>query len=144
MEALEEQTKGSFPFEWHADYEAMLLGKLAANTVINPLTAILRVRNGELVSNPHYTKLAKTVYQEFAAVFINKIKANTWNEIMYICRTTANNRSSMLKDIESGRPTEADAILGYVLSQADEKEMQLPVLAALYSMIKGLEQGEAE
>lgn len=144
IEEMIEQTKTSFPFRWCDDYEKMLLGKMAANTVINPLTAILRVTNGELVSNPYYLEMAKKVYQEFFAVFANKLNAKSWEEIVHICRTTAGNRSSMLKDIESGRPTEIDAILGYVLSQAAKKEIQLPIIEALYHMIKGLEYREQE
>ncbi|MEK4030292.1 2-dehydropantoate 2-reductase [Pseudobacillus sp. FSL P4-0506] len=144
VKGMTEQAKISFPFQWWEDYETMLLGKLAANTVINPLTAILRVPNGELISNPHYLKMAETVYQEFTAVFGKKLNEGAWDEIMHICRTTAANHSSMLKDIESKRPTEVDAILGYVLSQAEEKEIALPVSAALYHMIKGIAYGKKE
>ncbi|KIL73468.1 2-dehydropantoate 2-reductase [Bacillus badius] len=144
ISAIVEQAAPSFPFEWKADYESMLLGKMAANSVINPLTAVLRVTNGELISNPYYLKMAKTIYREFSSVFANKLSAGAWEEIVHICRKTAPNRSSMLKDIESKRPTEVDAILGYVLSQAAEKDLKLPALQALYYMIKGLEYKEAE
>ncbi|HEY9576323.1 MAG TPA: 2-dehydropantoate 2-reductase [Pseudobacillus sp.] len=144
IEAITERTKKSFPFEWRLDYERMLLGKMAANVVINPLTAILRVTNGELVSNPHYLKIAETVYKEFFTIFGDKMNAESWHEIIHICQTTAANRSSMLKDVEFKRPTEVDAILGHVLSEAAEKGIHLPVLESLYHMVKGLEDGWEE
>ncbi|KMY53528.1 hypothetical protein AC623_05620 [Bacillus sp. FJAT-27231] len=144
VETVTERTKENFRFEWRLDYETMLLGKIAANVVINPLTAILRVPNGELVNNPYYLKMAETIYREFLSVFENKMKAESWGEIVNICQTTAMNRSSMLKDVEAKRPTEVDAILGYVLSAGAEKGLHLPVLETLYNMVKGLEDGWAE
>ncbi|MFK2824901.1 2-dehydropantoate 2-reductase [Bacillus sp. B190/17] len=139
IKTVTEQTAEVFPFEWRRNYESMLLRKMAANTVINPLTAMLNIRNGELIANPHYLRIAKMIYKEFSSVFANQVHAETWSEIVHICRTTAANRSSMLRDIESGRPTEVDAIVGYVLLQASEKNIRVPVLEALYEMIKGLE-----
>ncbi|KAB7707962.1 2-dehydropantoate 2-reductase [Bacillus aerolatus] len=136
---ITKQTADVFPFEWRPDYESMLLEKMAANTVINPLTAILRITNGELVENPHYLKLAESVFKEFAAVFKDKTNVSAWNEVVNICRSTAANRSSMLRDIEAGRPTEIETIVGYVLSQAAKNKVDVPVLETVYHMIKGLE-----
>ena len=46
------------------DYENMLLKKLVVNAVINPLTAILGIKNGELIENPHYFELVKMIFCE--------------------------------------------------------------------------------
>ena len=46
------------------DYENMLLKKLVVNAVINPLTAILGIKNGELIENKHYFELVKMIFSE--------------------------------------------------------------------------------
>ncbi|MEM5593669.1 ketopantoate reductase C-terminal domain-containing protein [Niallia circulans] len=40
---------------------------------------------------------------------------------MEVVGKTALNKSSMLKDMEAGRPTEIDAILGYIIEEAKRK-----------------------
>jgi 2-dehydropantoate 2-reductase len=60
-------------------------------------------------------------------------------QIIDICKNTSENRSSMLKDIEANRMTEVDAILGYILGEAQRKEMTAPTIETLYYLIKGKE-----
>ncbi|MDQ0215230.1 2-dehydropantoate 2-reductase [Oikeobacillus pervagus] len=126
-----------FPFHWHNQYQKMLLEKLFANAVINPLTAILKVKNGELISNPYYYSLMKQVFSEVANVFDGN--EQDFQNIEAICKKTANNRSSMLRDIEDGRPTEIEAIIGYIINEAKKMKRTLPVCTAIYSMICGME-----
>ena len=53
-----------FPFIIEEEYEKMLLKKLVVNAVINPLTAILQVENGELIHNSYYYQLVKMIFIE--------------------------------------------------------------------------------
>ena len=50
--------------------------------------------------------------------------------------STADHRSSMLQDLERGRPTEIDAINGYVASRAAACGMAAPVNATLTRLIR--------
>jgi 2-dehydropantoate 2-reductase len=45
----------------------------------------------------------------------------------------------MLKDIEAGRDTEVDAILGFLLEEAIDQEKKAPLVENFYYLIKGKE-----
>lgn len=128
-----------FPFSFEKDFREMLLKKLVANALINPLTAILKVNNGGLIENPHYFQIFKEIFNEI------KVPLSLKNEQMYfenavsICKKTKENRSSMLKDVEEGRKTEVEAILGYILEEAQKKNVETPIVRTLYHCIKGIE-----
>lgn len=139
-----EKMRDRFPFVWRDDAKWMLLEKLSANVVINPLTAILNSTNGELLTNKHYFRLAQEIFKEFAAVFSEYETEKGWESIQRICQATSGNCSSMLSDLKAGRPTEVDAIIGFVLSEADKNGIAVPALQTVYHMVKGLEKTHAE
>ena len=90
--------------------------KLAVNAAINPLTAILRVRNGELQELDGLEQIIGMAAEEVWRVAArHQIALPTppelHAEIRRVCRVTAANRSSMLRDVEQGRRTEIDAAL---------------------------------
>ncbi|MFC4320285.1 2-dehydropantoate 2-reductase [Litchfieldia salsa] len=114
--------------------------KLVINAVINPLTALYRVENGWLLSNQFFIKTMQELFDEVISVISIQDKEQLWDLIVSICHNTANNRSSMLKDIDLGRETEVDSILGYILERAREQNKLLPVTSFLYSAVKGLEE----
>ncbi|MBS4207725.1 2-dehydropantoate 2-reductase [Bacillus sp. FJAT-50079] len=137
--ALSRMQSDSFPIKLHQDYEAILEQKLIVNAIINPLTALFQVKNGKLLTNPSYLALLHILYEEIIPCF-PKIKENmTIKEVERICRSTSDNQSSMFKDIEEGRRTEIDAILGYVLKRGAEMGRKLPNVSFLYESIKGME-----
>ncbi|KON68389.1 hypothetical protein AKG34_05910 [Peribacillus butanolivorans] len=128
-----------FPFSKSENYHSMLIDKLVVNAVINPLTAILSVENGKLISNPFYYQLFQALFEEISAILELPNKMGSFEHVKSVCFATAENRSSMLKDIDNGRKTEIDAILGYILSEAKGKEKSDCVTASLYKMVKGKE-----
>lgn len=128
-----------FPFELHHDFHTMLLEKLIVNAVINPLTAILGVPNGELIKNPLYQQLMDLYVHELAGILSIQHIADTLEHVKQVCQVTAGNRSSMLKDLENGRKTEIDAILGYVLHVAEQTDKDKRLTEFLYMIIKGKE-----
>lgn len=129
----------SFPFVKSDDYHTMLIDKLIVNAVINPLTALLGVENGRLISNSFYYQMFQALFAEIATVLELPNEEETFRYVKSVCLKTADNRSSMLKDIESGRETEVDAILGFVISEAIRKEKKACITSSLYAMVKGKE-----
>ncbi|MEH7106871.1 2-dehydropantoate 2-reductase [Bacillus sp. JJ1764] len=129
-----------FPFVFHENFYSMLLGKLVVNAVINPLTSLLSVKNGALIENPYYFNEVQKVYSEIASILLLEDSAWHFEQVVQVCRKTADNRSSMLKDLEAGRPTEVDAILGYLINEAKIQHKEAPLISQLFNLIKGKEQ----
>ncbi|WP_079508337.1 2-dehydropantoate 2-reductase [Mesobacillus jeotgali] len=129
-----------FPFILEDDYKDMLIKKLVVNAVINPLTAILKVRNGELISNSFYFKILMQMFSECTLVLGLENQEEYLQNLITVCEKTANNQSSMYKDIENGRQTEIDAILGYLLELSISKNIKAPLIHNYYHCIKGKEQ----
>ena len=130
---------GEFPLTFQENFYQMLVKKLIVNAVINPLTAILQVKNGKLIDNPFYFHAVQNVFAEIALI-LNLEKSDEYLQLVIdICKNTAENRSSMLKDMEANRLTEVDAILGYLLDEAERQEKRAPQLSNLYHFIKGKE-----
>ncbi|MBA9024975.1 2-dehydropantoate 2-reductase [Peribacillus huizhouensis] len=128
-----------FPFKAEKDFQEMLLNKLLVNAMINPLTAILKVENGELINNPHFYLLFKKYFEEISNIFEIENREQVIDHIEQICLATSKNRSSMLKDIELGRKTEIDAITGYIMESAIERKKPYEMTAIIYSLVKGME-----
>ncbi|MBS8263352.1 2-dehydropantoate 2-reductase [Mesobacillus boroniphilus] len=128
-----------FPFFLESDFKEMLIKKLVVNSVINPLTAILKVKNGELIHNPFFFEIFKQLFQECAHVLELPNQEQYFQNLMTVCEKTANNHSSMYKDIENGRQTEIDAILGYLLELSRSKNIKAPLIHNYYQCIKGKE-----
>jgi 2-dehydropantoate 2-reductase len=133
-----------FPLVIKHEYFSMLQDKLLVNSVINPLTAILEVKNGELINNPYYFDVLKSLYSEISSVLNVENKEEHLQQIIDICKNTSDNRSSMFKDIEAGRQTEVDAILGFILDEAQRKAIKAPQIENLYNLIKGKEMIKGE
>lgn len=128
-----------FPFLVKPNYYEMLVDKLIINAVINPLTAILGVKNGALVENQFYFHVMRLLYSEIAAILNLAEQEKHLEQVIMICKKTAGNRSSMLKDLEANRMTEAEAILGFLLEKAKASEKEAPLTETLYFAIKGKE-----
>jgi 2-dehydropantoate 2-reductase len=113
------------------DANALIWGKLVVNAAINPLTALLRVPNGELLQRPAAHLLMQVLAQEAAAVataqgihlpFEDAVRAAE-----DVARKTASNHSSMFQDIRRGAPTEIDAICGVITRTGEKLGVPTPV-----------------
>lgn len=116
--------------------------KLLINAVINPLTAILAVPNGRLPALAGGSELMRALYDEAVAALAaggHPVADDAWEQLLEVCRLTARNRSSMLRDIEEGRATEIDWITGSLLALADSHGVAVPTHRTVYHMIKAME-----
>ncbi len=111
--------------------------KVAINAVINPLTAIMKIRNGEVLKLWNTVKL---VCMECKAVLEKMgISMDVEKEVMNVVKSTAENKSSMLQDVEKGKKTEIDAITGKILEVGKKYGLDVRVNESLYWIVKYLE-----
>jgi len=140
MNQLMKNQSEVFPFIRKSDWETMLKEKLIVNATINPLTALFRVKNGELLTNPYFHKLFYELFEEVADLLKIVNKELSWKQVQTICENTSENQSSMFNDIYNGRQTEIESILGYMIEHSNEKSC--PRISFLYQAIKGIERGK--
>ncbi|RUS48451.1 ketopantoate reductase family protein [Cohnella sp. AR92] len=120
-----------------------ILRKLLINSVINPLTALLRVRNGELLESEARLALMRALFEETLPILqANGLSSGDglWEEVVDVCVRTARNESSMLQDVRNGRLTEIEAINGAVSRLAADMGASAPwneKLTALVGAING-------
>ena len=140
---MEEALKSAkFHVDIVKDVRSLLWGKLVINAAINPLTALLRVPNGELLKRPAARTLMRALAEEAAAVAsAEKVKLpfeNPAAAVEDVARKTATNHSSMLQDIARGAPTEIDAICGAVTQAGQSHGIPTPINEACWQLVKAL------
>lgn len=139
MELAEACAPIHFPITIKDNYYQMMVNKLIANAVINPLTAILQVKNGELITNTFYFAAVKKLFLEIAFILSLEDPIRKFRDMIRICKKTGDNQSSMLKDLEAGRRTEVDAILGFLLDEANKQQKKAINIENYYYLLKGKE-----
>lgn len=129
------------------DALALAWGKLIVSCAINPITALLRVPNGRLLepeAKPAW-ELACDAAEEADRVArsagIALTAGEPRRELERVLRQTAENRSSMLRDVESHRPTEIDAINGAIVAEAERQRVPVPVNRVLLALVHALRPG---
>lgn len=131
--------RGVPDFEWETDIRSVLLAKVALNAVINPLTALHGVTNGELLQPP-LQAITENVIEEVQSVLVSadatEIASALPAQVRAVCDSTAANHSSMRVDLEGGTQTEIDAIVGWLLSSLTPHPPATPVLSELYEAVK--------
>lgn len=120
---------------WEEDIELILLRKAVLNTLINPVTALLDVANGELRTNKSIQQAVIGHYDELIQAFSELEAALTLDDVFELIKRTATNSSSMRRDIQAKRQTEAEYILRPLLQMAEGRKRYLPITNYLYNLI---------
>lgn len=124
------------------DIERRIWEKACINAVINPVTAICRVRNGKIVEIPELWDVARKIADECREV-VRKMGYDIDVERLArdVAVRTAMNRSSMLQDIEKGRRTEIEFINGAFVRKAMEFGLNVPYNEIMVKLVRGIELG---
>ena len=122
------------------DFISELWQKLVLNCVLNPLTAIFRVRNYQ-IGSPVLKYLRHKIVEECLSISevegVN-LSHNLANKIDQAIQSYAN-FSSMYQDVVKGRKTEIDFLNGKIVDLAKKHNIPTPYNEVLTDLIKFLE-----
>lgn len=126
------------------DIVAALWGKVFYNAALNPLGALLGLRYGELPADPQRRRVMDRVIEEAFAVAKAEGVRLAWSSAAEYRRhfygellpPTGGHRSSMLQDLERGRPTEIDAITGEVCRRGDALGVDVSANRVLLALVR--------
>ncbi|CAL5866512.1 uncharacterized protein PFLUO_LOCUS721 [Penicillium psychrofluorescens] len=126
------------------------LEKLAANCVVNPLTALMDCKNGELLGHLSLTRVMRLLLFEISSVicalpelqgipgleerFSPERLRQMALKIMY---KTRENSSSMLQDVQNARVTEIDFLNGYIVRRGEELGIKPVLNYTMMNLVKG-------
>lgn len=121
---------------------SFIWGKLIVNAAINPITAITRLRNGELLEHKEARKLLRMTVEESVRVasasHISLPYDDPVSAVESVCKSTAPNVSSMLQDVLRGKQTEIGAINEAIIDKGREVGIETPVNKVLTYLVKSL------
>lgn len=114
--------------------------KLVMNCVLNPITAMLKVRN-KVISDERLNSLKKRIIDECLNV-AKKDGVRLDLDVNQLNNAFKNslNISSMQQDLLKGKKTEIDYLNGAVVELGKQYGMKCPVNEALAAIIKGMEE----
>ncbi|MBD7967627.1 ketopantoate reductase family protein [Paenibacillus gallinarum] len=141
MYFIEALSKAGFTTKSSNEIDKLVYRKLMINAIINPLTSIWRITNGELLHSSYRLQAMKQLYIEAALVYDAlsiPYEADLWEQVIQVCRSTASNRSSMCTDVVNGKATEIDAINGSIIDMAKEAGVATPGHELVYKIVQGM------
>jgi 2-dehydropantoate 2-reductase len=128
----------------HKDLNSVIWSKLVINIAINPLSAILGLKNGDLLKTPESRTLLQMASAEAERIAKRKriklLYDDTQTKVEAVCKATSENISSMLQDVLKKRPTEIDSLNGAICRLGQNLKIPTPVNYLLLQLVKTLEQ----
>lgn len=129
------------------DIRSEIWKKAIVNAGINPVTAITGQKNGFILENPDLEMTLEAICEEAVQVAnahgIDISVEESIEQTKEVARLTADNKSSMLQDMEGGKRTEIDSICGAIVKLGMEKNVPTPVNSSLMAVVKGIEASQA-
>jgi len=118
---------------------SVIWSKLCLSCGVNPVTAIYRIKNGDLPDTKEAWDLAlcaaNEAYRTALVSGIELLYDDVASELQRLCRNTDGNNSSMLQDVNRRRRTEIEYINGFVIRQAQACGVDAPCNRTLYQKI---------
>ena len=128
--------------------EGELWVKLLCNCALNAISALGHARYGQIVQSGDAKQLVQDVVDEVlavaraAGVVLPGVddRESGMAAAMKIATQMADAFSSTAQDLNRGRPTEIDALNGYIVRQGAALAVSVPVNRALFTLVKLAEQ----
>jgi 2-dehydropantoate 2-reductase len=128
------------PARTEADMTPVIWGKLLVNAAINPVAALAGVANGKVAERPSLWALAQAIAEEGEAAAraagVALPYPSAAEAVIDTARRTADNRCSMLQDLEAGRTTEIDYLNGAIVRAAEARGVAAPANRAVAALVR--------
>ena len=115
--------------------------KLLGNVAFNPISALTRATIVQMARDPDVSVLARNIMTEVEAVAV-KLGIDLPISIekrMAGAEKVGEHKTSMLQDLEAGRPLELEAVVGAVVEIGERLGVSMPCTQAVYACTKLLE-----
>ncbi|ADE38504.1 ketopantoate reductase family protein [Candidatus Puniceispirillum marinum] len=136
-------TGADMPTVVNDDIDAVIWSKVAFNTAINAICALVKGTPGTVADSAYLSNLARTVVMESCAVAqADGIMIDPQNVLAIIemaGREHRTHKPSMVHDVMAMRQTEIDALNGAVIALGKKHNIATPLNEALFALIKGVE-----
>jgi 2-dehydropantoate 2-reductase len=112
--------------------------KILGNVAFNPISALTGATLAQMLANPETTALIRNIMQETEAL-TEKLGVKMQVSIeqrMAGAAKVGEHKTSMLQDLEAGRPLELEAIIGAVLEVGERIGLPMPHTRAVYACTK--------
>ncbi len=144
--------RAGIPCRISDNIEGELWVKLLCNCALNAISALGRVSYGEIMQSANATKLMESVVDEVlavagaAGVILPGVgdRESGMAAAMEIATQMADAFSSTAQDLNRGRPTEIDALNGYIVRRGAELGVPVPVNHALFTLVKLADQSSGK
>lgn len=115
--------------------------KLIGNATLNPLTALTRATLGELLADPAARELARGLMLEVESVgrALGVEPDIGVDRRLEGAARVGEHRTSMLQDVEAGRPLEVEALVGSVVELGRQLAVPTPGLEMAYRLTRLLD-----
>ena len=126
--------------------ERVIWSKAIVNSAINPVSALSGVSNGEILKIPHLKDASLKLLSEGVAVaraYGIFPTPSPKGLFLRILKETRANKSSMLRDIESGRMTEIRQLNGLIAAYGKRLGVKAPGNSLITDLVLGLEVSSA-
>ena len=116
--------------------------KLVGNAAVNPVSALVGITNGELLAHLASRIVDRAAKEAARVASAEGVPIDDEEAVMLwrkMAELTASNRSSMLQDVQRGRPTEIDWINGEIVRRGRQHSVPTPVNEALLQLLEVVE-----
>ena len=114
--------------------------KLMGNAVFNPMSVLTRSSLGAMAESPELSRVVRAAMEEVGTVAerLGIAMPITIDQRIRGAARVGDHKTSMLQDLESGRPMEIDAVVGSVVELAGRLGVPVPHLETMYACVKVL------
>jgi 2-dehydropantoate 2-reductase len=112
--------------------------KLLGNVAFNPISALTRATLVEMVRHPDVSRLVREIMVEAEAVaaHLGIELPISIDQRMAGAEKVGAHKTSMLQDLEAGRPMELEAVVGAIVELGDRLGVPMPATRTVYACTK--------